>query len=247
MKAIIIDDEESGRKTLCWLLETYCSEVQVIGMASGVKDGVDIIQSKKPDIVFLDIDLGTGTGFEILEQIQDKSFSVIFVTAYNDYAIKAFEFSALHYLLKPVNPQVLQDAVNRAKTMSANPFPTDSFNLLVKQLKEHPSPKRLFVPNQAGIDFIEIKDIVRCEGEGNYTTFFLQDGSKTVASKGLSEYESLLKDNGFFRVHRAHLVNLSCIKRYLRGRGGSVEMNDGTELDVSRYKKDELLKILKLS
>jgi len=245
LKAIIIDDEESGRKTLSWLLETYCSEVEIMGMASDVKSALAIIQSQKPDLIFLDIDLGTGTGFEILEQIQDKSFSVVFVTAYSDYAIKAFEFSALHYLLKPVNPQALQDAVNRAKTLSATPFPTDSIHHLVKQLTEHASPKRLFIPNQRGIDFLEIKDIVRCEGEGNYTTFFLHDGSKTVASKGLSEYDSLLKDNGFFRIHRAHLVNLSYVKRYIRGRGGFVEMNNGTELDVSRYKKEALLKVLK--
>ena len=247
MKAIIIDDEESGRKTLSWLLETYCSEVEIMGMASDVKSAVAIIQSQKPDLIFLDIDLGTGTGFEILEQIQEKSFSVIFVTAYSDYAIKAFEFSALHYLLKPVNPQALQDAVNRAETVSAKPFPTESFNHLVRQLKEHPVPKRLFIPNQTGIDFLEIKEIMRCEGEGNYATFYLKDGSKKVASKGLSEYEPLLADSGFFRIHRAHLVNLAFIKRYIRGRGGSVEMEDGTEIDVSRYKKEALLKMLKLS
>ena len=244
IRAIIVDDEKSSRATLSWLLETYCPEVELVGMADGIDPGLALVKDQKPDLLFLDIDLTSGTGFDLLEKVGDKEFEVIFVTAYHEYATKAFEFSALHYLLKPVNPDKLKDAVGRIdkKTKSHS---IEKFEALVANLKSTTGQlQKLMIPTQDGFELVDVQDVIYCESDGSYTRLFLTD-RKIMASKTLGGFEELLAGHNFFRIHRGHLINLRLVIKYTRGRGGFVTMKNGVELEVSRYKKEELLALLR--
>lgn len=244
MKAILIDDEGSSRKTLSWLLETYCPEVEVIGEASSVETGLKVLGEVTPDVLFLDIDLTTGTGFDLLEKIGNPVFDIVFVTAFNEYATKAFEYAATHYLLKPVNPEKLKEAVSRVNGNSREGMSKDQLDLLLSHLRNDKNKtKKLMVPTQQGFELLNTDEIIYCESDGAYTRIILND-RKLIASKTLREFEKLLAALSFFRIHRSHLVNMQHIVKYTRGRGGFVTMSTGVELEVSRQKKDELLEKL---
>ena len=244
LKTIIIDDEAQGRKTLKWLIETYCPELEIIGMASSVPEAEIVINEFSPELIFLDIGLGSMNGFDLLEKIKIRTFEVIFVTAYQDYAIKAFEFSALHYLLKPVSPEKLKEAVNRLSLNNRMTVNLKKIETLVNQLQIVKQNASVVLPTNKGFEILKTEDIVRCEGDGNYSYIFLINKTKILTSKTLKEIELML-DNNFFRTHRKHIVNLNHITKYISGRGGKIQTIDNAITEVSREKKEQLLEILK--
>ncbi|MFH2143638.1 MAG: LytTR family DNA-binding domain-containing protein [Bacteroidota bacterium] len=245
-KTIIIDDEAQGRKTLKWLIDTYCPELAVVGMASSVPDAIVMIEELNPVLIFLDIGLGAMNGFDLLEKIKTRDFEVVFVTAYQDYAIKAFEFSALHYLLKPVSPDKLKEAVSRLLNKENISGNIKQIEALVENLQKYNHPTTIAIPTNKGLEILKLDEIVRCEGEGNYSNIFLSNSNKILTSKNLKELENMLAGSCFFRIHRKHIVNLKHVTKYISGRGGKLQTTDGVIVDVSRDKKENLLERLKI-
>jgi two-component system LytT family response regulator len=243
IKTLIIDDELKSQSTLHKLLEEYCSEVEVIGFAHNVKSGIEAIDSLKPDLVFLDISMPDGDGFEVLEKVENRDFEVVFTTAFNDYAIKAFQFSALHYLLKPINYMELQDAVNRYQNNHQEVDLNERIKILCDSLNNH--HQKIILPTSNGLRIIELNQIIRCEADGSYTKFFLSDESVLMVSKVLSNFEEILPQEIFCRVHSKHLVNLNYISQYVKGRGGRIILSNKKEVEVSESKKKDFLKRLK--
>lgn len=244
-KTVIIDDEAQGRKTLSWLIETYCPELKVVGIASSVPEAIVVIKELKPELIFLDIGLGAMNGFDLLEKIKNRNFEVVFVTAYQDYAIKAFEFSALHYLLKPVNPDKLKEAVSRLLNKEKISDNIKQIEVLLAHLQVTNHPTTISIPTNKGLEILKLDEIIRCEGDGNYSSIFLSNNNKILTSKTLKEFENMLLGNNFFRTHRKHIVNLKHVIKYISGRGGKLQTTDGSVIDVSREKKEELLIRLK--
>jgi two-component system, LytTR family, response regulator len=244
INAIIVDDEKSGRALLLLLLKEHCPNVNIIDTANSVEQALEMINRLSPDLVFMDIELTNGTGFDILNKIENPNFSVIFVTAYDKYAIKAFKFSAIDYLLKPVDEEELVRAVKQAeKHKKENLFPSiEALNKNYDTLR-HESGK-LALTTQTGLVFVEIKDLIRCEADGKYTNCYLTNNTKIVVSRNLKEFEDFLSEHNFIRIHHSHLVNMEYIKQYYSGRGGYVLMSDGSTVDVSQRKKEEFLKRL---
>lgn len=242
IRTIIVDDEKSGREILQNLLAKYCSEkIEIIAEADSVKSGLAQITNNNPDLVFLDVQMQDGTGFDILEMLPAINFKVIFVTSYDKFAIRAFKYSAIDYILKPVDPDLLVTAINR---VSDKDFYTDIDKKLDVLISNKNSLEKIALPASDGIRFLKINDIVRCESDSNYTTFFTVNKEKIVVSKTLKEYEVLLSSMKFFRVHKSHLVNLRYVNKYVPGEGGYLIMEDKTEVEVSRRKKDALLAVL---
>jgi two-component system LytT family response regulator len=244
INAILVDDERNSLLTLEKLLQKYCPEVNVIGKAQNVEEGIKVINDKKPDLVFLDIAMPDGDGFEVLEKVSHKLFEVIFTTAYDQYALKAFEFSALHYLLKPINFKELQEAVARFEKVKSEEDFDDKIKLLKENLARQQN--KIILPSMEGLNIIELDDIVRCESDNNYTIFHLTSGKRLVVSKTLNNFEKLLADKDFYRIHSKHLVNMKYIKKYVKGRGGYVVFEDGSHADVSAGRMKEFLTHLKM-
>lgn len=241
IKAVIVDDETKARNALKNLLGQHCPEIKVIGEGDCVNAGVEIIGSLSPDVVFLDVQMPDGTGFDLLEQFTDIKFKIIFASAFDKFAIQAFKFSALDYLLKPIEPQKLIEACAKLKD-------EDRFAEIDKKLEVLMSNKNSFeklaLPTMDGIFLIRINEILRCESDNNYTNIFIKGGKKFIVSKTLKEYDEMLTPFNFFRIHKSHLINLAYLARYKKGEGGYVEMEDGTELEVSRRRKEEFLNAL---
>ena len=245
MKALIIDDESAARQSLRTLLERFTKGIEVIGEAEGVESGVAAILLYRPEIVFLDINMPDGTGFDLLDQLEKIDFILVFVTAYEQYAIKAIKCSALDYLLKPVDLQELRKTIARIQQMKSNP----SYQRLVDNYRQNAKAAALAtlaLPVMEGFEIVKTKDIIRCEGEKNYTTFYMAEGRQVVVSRTLKEFEEILKEQGFLRVFQSHLINLQYVSKYVRGRGGYVIMSDGASVTVSREKKEELLAWIKI-
>ncbi|MCD4663911.1 MAG: LytTR family DNA-binding domain-containing protein [Bacteroidales bacterium] len=243
IRAIIIDDEEKARKTLSDSLSLYCENVNVIAEADGVKTGLNVIVKNNPDVVFLDIKMTDGSGFDLLELLPSITFEIIFVTASDKYAVKAFQFSAADYILKPIKPQELIRAVGKLKE-------SKGFESINKKLEVLISNKNNFekiaLPALDGLRFVKIEDITRCESDGNYTTIFMNSGEKIIFTKLIKEYEELLSPLTFYRIHKSHIVNFKYIKKYSKGDGGAVIMNDGTKIEVSRRRKDGFVAALQI-
>ena len=249
LKTVLIDDEESSRTTMSWLLKRHCPDVSVIGEAEDVAEAVELLEATEPDLVFLDIELNTGTGFDVLEHLTRKPANVVFATAFNEFAIKAFHYSALHYLLKPIDPKELVESVERAKEQlaaSKQESDADRIQLLLDNLRApNQQLTRLMVPVLNGFRMVSVDDIYRLESDGNYTYFHLRNAPKLLVSRTMKDFETILDDR-FFRIHRTHLINLDYVTGYVKGRGGMIELQDGSQLAVSRYRKDELLKVLEV-
>ena len=239
INAVIIDDEEISRKTLANLITEYFPDIKLSGTAGSVEEGIAIIRRHAPQLVFLDIAMPDGDGFEVLENTRDISFKTIFITAYHNYAIRAFEFSALHYLLKPVNVEDLERAVNRFSTTDTVEVERERIEILKQGMQD--SIKKIALPTNDSILFVELDNIIRCEASHNYTIFYLKNKGTVVMSKSLQNYEKLLASYNFFRVHDKHLVNLKYVDQYRRGKGGFAVLKDGTEIEISIRKKDEFL------
>lgn len=247
IRAIIVDDEQHCIDALQTMLEKKCPGVEVIGTAKSVKDAKEQIDEKHPDLVFLDVEMPYQNGFELLKQFEKVSFDVIFTTAYEQYALKAIKFNALDYLLKPFSIKELQDALEksrerkgkRVKDMGSQ-TPMDVFLQNMKTMQQ--SHKKIALPTINGLVFMPVQNIVRCESTGNYTRIFFTDKKNLMVSRPLKEFEELLSDVDFFRVHNSHLINMQQMQSYIQGEGGFALMSDGTQVEVSRRRKAEFLK-----
>lgn len=243
LKAIILDDEEKARENLKILIEEFCKNVDVMAMASNVEDGLEAIDSYRPDIVFLDIQMQKETGFDLLNKVRKIDFEVIFTTAHAEYAIDAIKFAAIDYLLKPIDINDLKQAIRRVEKKLTNTNFKEQFEILLQNFKSDSSDSyKLAIPSSDGLVFINIKDIIYCEAVSNYTKIYMKDGKFHMVSKTLKEYENLLSNYNFFRVHHAYLINTKEIKKYVRGDGGYVIMNNDQSIDVSKRKKELFLK-----
>ncbi len=245
IKAIIVDDELGARESLSKMLEKNCTSVQIIAKADSMQSAYESIINLHPDLVFLDIEMPNGNAFDLLEKIKEIDFDIIFTTAYDHYAIKAIKFSAIDYILKPIDPEELVQAVHRYEEKSGQKNMLDKkFKTLLNNLKPENKLKKVGIPDGDGLIFINLADIIRCDSDGNYTFFILTSGKKIVASRTLGEYEQLFADDNFFRVHRSHLINLQHVKKYLKGEGGYVIMSDNSQVEVSRRNKNDFLQKL---
>lgn len=240
--AVIIDDELHSVEVLRTLLGTYCPNVKVLGHADDAKSGKKLIEEHLPDVVFLDIEMPFGTGFDMLDTLEHRNISVIFVTAYDNYALKAIKYFAMDYLLKPVDIDELKEAVKRAEMKKEqHDVPELPVNLLKTYLEKGLDNSKIALPMTDGIQFVNRNEIVRCEACGNYTKIYLLDNKTYLVARTLGEFEDLLSPYNFLRIHHAHLINLEQIEKYVRGEGGYVIMSDGAVVDISRRKKQDFL------
>ena len=242
---VIIEDEKNSQELLKELVNQYCEPLEVVAIAGSVSEGLAAIKEHQPKIIFLDIELPDGDGFQILENQEKIDFDVIFTTAYDQYAMRAFKFAATDYLLKPVDIEELQDAVERAveKQKDGPSIDSDQLKSLLQNIRNQGKTfKRIVLPTTNGFTVVNPEDIIRCESDRNYTFIFLKDGRKILVSRTIKEYEEMLTPHNFFRIHQSHLINLAYLKNYTRGRGGYVELSDGTTLDVSARRKSDFLK-----
>ncbi|MGN6615980.1 MAG: LytR/AlgR family response regulator transcription factor [Ilyomonas sp.] len=246
IKAIIIDDEAHCILRLQDLLKEYCKGfVQLFGSYQTIEEGIDAIEKHQPDLVFLDVQLNDKTGFDLLSELNEIGFEVIFTTAFEKYAVKAFKFSAVDYLLKPVDANDLLRAIEKLKQKISKEQLSQKFEVLLQNFKNVQGiSKRISVPTMNGFSFIPVSDIIRCEAAVNYTILYLSDKQKLTVAKTLKEFENLLGDYNFCRIHHSHLINLAYIKSYNKGKGGFVVMTDQSEIEVSTRKKEEFLKRL---
>lgn len=245
IRAIIIDDEKHCIESLSnLLLEEFSHKIEFTETAQTVNEGIKLILNLQPDLVFLDVQIADETGFDLLRQIEEINFEIIFTTAFEKYAIQAIKFSALDYLLKPINKGDLEIALNKLSENSRKLTSAKLEALLFNLERKNDGFKRIIVPTSSGFEFLDVNDIIHCESKINYTTLFLKGNKKLLVAKTLKEFEEMLTPFHFFRIHNSHLVNLSAVKSYHKGKGGSVILSDGTEIEVSTRRKDDFLKEL---
>lgn len=242
MNAVIIDDDQKNLKILRKMLEAFCPEVNITGEAMNALTGFDLIKQEKPDIVFLDIEMPYGNAFDLLDRLMPVNFEVIFITAFDEHSLKAFRYSAIDYLLKPVDIEELKAAVQKAAEKQLLKTTNDRLSNLLSNLSPRPNNlQKIAIATQDGLVFVSLQQIIRCEASKNYTYFHLQGNKKIIASKNILEYEELLPQDTFFRIHNSHIINLNHINSYQKGRGGNVVMEDGTVIEVAARRKDEFL------
>ena len=243
IKALVIDDENRTRDLICKMINSFGLNIEAISGGENVKSGIAAIQSHQPDIVFLDIQMPDGTGFDVLKALPEKNFEVIFITAHEEFAIKAIKFSALDYILKPVDADELKSAVERAMETLNHGREEKQYEALNNNMQ--PNQKRkLVLKTQESVHVVDLDTIIRCEADRNYTLFYLVDGKKILVSKTLKDYETLLSGHNFLRVQQSHLVNLDFVSRYDKGNGGSVVMKDNSEVPLSPAKREIFFKVL---
>lgn len=242
LKAIIVEDEPMSREILAGYLQKYCPDISLVAQTDSVATGIEAIKKHKPDILFLDVEMPKGNGFDLLEQLEEINFETVFVTAFGNYAMKALNYSAAYYILKPVSIEELIAAVEKIKQ---NKHKNQQF-LHTKTLLENIQTNntqnyKIVLPLQDGFEVVNIKDIIHCKANDNFTDFHFLDKQKKMICRTLKFYEELLGESGFLRVHKSHLINLDHIVKYTRGKGGQLTMIDGSMIDVSPNKKDELM------
>lgn len=254
LRAIIVDDEQFARKNLAILLEEYCPDIEVIGEASNKKDAKSIIESSNPDVVFLDIRMPSGSeGFELLNSIEEKNFLVVFVTAFKDYAIKAFEVNAVHYLLKPIDPDDLIKSVDKLKAAKSNftedPSNYESYYESLKNLSDNLIKNRfsnkIAISHTKGLKIVDDNDISYLEASGNCTTIYFQDGKRYLDTRTLKIYESMLDESKFYRVHKSYIINLDLLTEYVNEDGHFAVLKDGKRIPVARNRVSTFVKLLK--
>jgi two-component system, LytTR family, response regulator len=242
MKALIVDDEEHCITTLKWTLKEYCKEVEVLATASNGNEAITLIKQLKPDLIFLDVEMPNVNGIDMLQHFDSINFDVIFTTAYDQYAVRAIKLNALDYLLKPIDKDELILAIEKVKIKQ-----TQISKSQVEALHEVHKTRvanKIALSTSAGLQFVNLDNLVRIEGEGNYCNFVLNDKKKILLSKKLGDAEDILKDNtNFFRAHKSHIINLKFVEKYIRGEGGEIVMEDGTSIALSRNKKEEFLEL----
>lgn len=243
LNAVLIDDDQSNLSSLTEKLRKHCPQVRILAQCDNAHDGLQVIEKLHPDVVFLDIEMPVMNGFSMLQHLSYKQFGLIFVTAYDQYAIKAIRYSALDYLVKPVEIEELKAAVAKAEANQLNQSAELQLQLLLEYVQKK-QPRRISIPTFEGLQFINIDDIIYLEASANYTYIYLANGSKFLVSRTLKEFEELLPAETFVRIHHAHLINKSFVERYIRGDGGQVVMRGGVVLDVSKRKKAEFLQAI---
>ena len=239
IKTVIVDDEESARNVLTNLLENFHPELEIAGVGRNVKEGLSLITDVNPDLVFLDVEMPDGTGFDLLRKLDNNDFNVIFVSAYDQYAIKAIRFSAVDYLLKPIDLEELDNAIVRVN--KSHKRDKESYAGLLSNVASNET-KLVTLPTLSGFDIVNIDDIIYCEADSNYTKI-VSTGGTVIVSRTLKEYENLLVERHFIRIHHSTLININHIKQYIKGRGGDVIMSNGDTLAVSRTRKDTFIKL----
>ena len=245
IRAVLIDDEISNLENLRTLLEKHCPQVTIIATAQNVSDAVNAIEKHLPDLVFLDIQMGEQTGFDVLKLLPSRNFEVVFVTAYDQYGIQAVKFAALDYLLKPIDIEELINAVNKTEQKLATQIQTSQLDFLLQQLKKpETNVSRIALPMQSEIRYVAFSEIIRCEADNTYTYFLLSSGEKIVVSKSLKEYADLLCPNGFLRTHQSHLVNPKYVKSWLKEDGGILLLMSGEKIPISKPNKDTVKQAL---
>ncbi|MCD4694995.1 MAG: LytTR family DNA-binding domain-containing protein [Bacteroidales bacterium] len=248
LKTIIVDDEQDAVSFIKSIIQEYCPKLEVVGTANSAKDGSKLIINKTPDLVFLDVEMPHGSGFDLLANFPDNTFDVIFVTAFNHYAIKAIKFSAVDYILKPININEFIKAVDKVvDSKASNQGRHENFSTLLENIRST-LPGKLAIPTAEGMEYLNTKEIMRVEADRSYSWFFMADRRKILVSRNLKEYQELLSDRNFFRTHNSHLINLEYVKKYIRHEGGAVELTDGSQVPISRGKRDIfLLQMAKIS
>lgn len=246
LRTIVIDDEDYQRSAIEKVITKFCPNVSLVGSADGVQSGIAAITKNKPDLILLDIKMGDGTGFDLLGKLDNINFNVIFITAFDQYAIKAFRFSAIDYLLKPLDPDDLITAIEKAENIILK-----DLNLQLKNLKEHLTAdnsriNKIIIKTFDNIHLVPLHEIVYCESDGNYVNVFLIDQTKIMVSALLKDYEDLLASNGFFRVHRSYLINVKYIRSFEKADGGTLILENQIKVPVASRKKDELLEMFEI-
>lgn len=243
LKAIIVDDEPYCCETITTLLEDN-RDVEIAAVCNNAADALDAIQKYSPDIVFLDVEMPRMNGFEMLEQLPSVDFEIIFTTSYDQYALKAIRFSAIDYLLKPVDSDELQKAIKKIIQRSQKPI-AQQLEILMQKIHQPTTPiNKIAMPTMEGLQMIPVDSIISCESDSNYTILHLKGNKKIIVSRTLKEIEELLEEHSFARVHRCYLANLNEVEKYVKGEGGYLVMSDGSNIDVARNKKEVLLKKL---
>jgi two-component system LytT family response regulator len=244
LTAVIIDDELKGRIALRQKLSAFCPEVELAGEAAGGEEGLRLIEQVEPEIVFLDIEMPRMNGFDMLQRLQNKNFHLVFTTAFDQYAIRAIKYAAFDYLLKPINIEELQSCIERIKNGPRLPKTADRLEVLDQHLHLKNTLGKIAISTLEGHLFFNINDIIRLEAQRNYTILHFVNQPKLTASKTLKELEELLPEDKFFRVHHTLIINLHYIKKYIKGDGGQIEMQNGDVLDVARRRKEAFLKLI---
>ncbi len=243
IKALIIDDEQNSLKLLSNLLSEFCPEVEVIGFATSVDEAYQAIKKNTPDVIFLDIEMQRESGFNLLTKFNEIPFDIIFTTAFEHYALKAIKFSALDYLLKPIDIEELKLAVSKVEANNRQEKLNKRFESFLHNLNNpKPDQFQIALPSSEGLNIIQIQDIIYLRSDRQYTNFQIRSGEKIITSKNIGEYEELLLEHNFFRVHNSAIVNLNEVKKYIRGDGGVAVMSNGEQIDVAKRKKEQFLK-----
>lgn len=250
IKAILIDDDKNLREGMKGLLTRFAPSIKIIGEADSVATGIEVMDTLEPQVVFLDIQLNDGTGFDILEKLAERNkaikSNVVFITAHEQYAIKAFRFSALDFLLKPVDPEELQKVIEKIEAVLEKKNDYSHIDLLLENIRKNVDNfKRIALSTSDGIHLFDISDIIRCESTDNYTKFYIRNNKPVLISKTLKEYEELLKEHNFERIYQSHLINLKYLKSYIKKDGGYVVMTDDSRLPISQRKRERLQEVLK--
>lgn len=240
LTCIIVDDEAASRDTLKSYITKYCENVTVSALCKNIDEGLAAINTNHPDIVFLDIEMPYGDGFDLLDRAGEINFDVVFITAFSHYAIKALNMSATYYILKPVDIDELTEAVKKIREKKTQPG--EQTKVLLSNLKNTtPEQRQIVLPHLSGFSVVLVSDILRIEADNNYSTVYLSDGHKHVVSKTLKFFEDLLSDSGFLRIHQSHLINARNIKEFKKGKTGQVQLTDGTWLDISAQRKKDFM------
>jgi two-component system LytT family response regulator len=245
IKTLIIEDEQKSRDMLAALIQKNCPDLMVTGLAKNVAEGVDMIKQTNPELVFLDISMPDGSGFDLLEQVPGQKFELIFATASDQHAIRAIKYSACDYLLKPIDADELKAAVDKVVKKRKSMPNMENLQFLIQHLKRADDNfQKITLPTGNAYEIVNVKDIVRCEADGSYTNFYLADKRKLMISAGLKHYEELLPENDFIRVHHHHLINMNHVVRFLKEDGGYAVMSDGSKIEISRRKKEAFMEKL---
>jgi two-component system, LytTR family, response regulator len=238
IKAIIVDDEDHNIENLSIIIQNYCKDVSIVGTSDNILEAAQLIQLQKPHVVFLDIQMGASTGFDLLRNIPERNFEVIFVTAYDKYGIQAVKFAALDYILKPIDTSELISAIDKVKEKILSKQKNSQLDFLMDYLRQNEKPAKIALPQQQELRYVMIADIIRCEAQNTYTWFFLSNQDKILVSKPLKEYDELLSEHGFIRCHQSHLINPVFVKSFLKEDGGSLLLQNEMKIPVSKQKKD---------
>lgn len=244
IKCVLVDDETNALEMMEWLLKTYCPQVETVALCNTAETGIEAIYRHKPDVVFLDIEMPRMNGFDMLEQIKNLSFEVVFCTAYDQFAIKAFKYAALNYLLKPVDPDDLKATIQRVEEKKAIPS-REQFALLLQHINQPPklTPARIALTTGDGLIFVATGEIIYCKAESNYTNVILTGGRKIMVSRVLKELDETLGGADFYRVHSSFLININHVKKFIRGEGGYIVMDNDDNITISRSRRQEFMEL----